>query len=67
MGICLNMEKGSLEFAIDGEYFGVAFKDPQLSQGPIWPAVSMLHQGGCILVSGLQVPPYFEWSQTHLL
>lgn len=59
LGVCLNMDKGTLEFAIDGEYLGVAFTDPKLQNGLIWPAVSMLHQGGCTLVSGLKTPSYF--------
>ena len=60
VGVCLNMSEGTLEFAIDGEYFGVAFKDEALRRGPIWAAVSVLHQGGCTLVSGLQKPLYFK-------
>jgi hypothetical protein len=27
LGVFLDMDNGTLEFAIDGEYFGVAFKD----------------------------------------
>jgi hypothetical protein len=30
LGICLNMNKGTLSFAIDGAYQGVAFEDPKL-------------------------------------
>jgi len=54
------MNEGTLEFALDGEYFGVAFKDSKLKEGPIWPCVSLLHQGGCTLVSGLEKPSYFQ-------
>ena len=53
------MEKGTLEFAIDGEYFGIAFTNSALTIGPIWPAVSMMHVGGCTLVAGLKKPDYF--------
>jgi E3 ubiquitin-protein ligase NRDP1 len=47
LGVCLNMNKGTLSFALDGEYFGVAFTDPKLKVGPIYPAVALLHQAGC--------------------
>lgn len=30
LGCCLNMEKGTLSFALNGEYWGVAFTDPKL-------------------------------------
>lgn len=59
LGIFLDMNKGSLAFAIDGEYFGVAFVDERLRRGPIWAAVSLLHTAGCTLVSGLEKPAYF--------
>lgn len=28
LGVCLNMELGTLSFALDGELMGVAFEDP---------------------------------------
>mmetsp|Transcript_12448 Transcript_12448/g.9045 ORF Transcript_12448/g.9045 Transcript_12448/m.9045 type:complete len:203 (+) Transcript_12448:121-729(+) len=59
LGVLLNMEAGSLSFALDGEYQGVAFEDPQLKIGPIWCAISLLHIGGCTLVTGLEKPAYF--------
>lgn len=43
LGIYLNMNKGTLSFALNNEYIGVAFTDPQLKKGPIYPAVSLLH------------------------
>ena len=52
LGVFLNMNKGTLSFAIDGEYQGVAFQDEKLKVGPLYPAVSLLHNAGCILVSG---------------
>eukprot|EP00352_Strombidinopsis_acuminata_P000865 CAMPEP_0176341200 /NCGR_PEP_ID=MMETSP0126-20121128/2181_1 /TAXON_ID=141414 ORGANISM="Strombidinopsis acuminatum, Strain SPMC142" /NCGR_SAMPLE_ID=MMETSP0126 /ASSEMBLY_ACC=CAM_ASM_000229 /LENGTH=145 /DNA_ID=CAMNT_0017685861 /DNA_START=738 /DNA_END=1172 /DNA_ORIENTATION=- len=52
LGIFLNMNKGTLAFAIDGQYFGVAYEDPQLKVGPIYPAVAILHNAGCTLVTG---------------
>lgn len=27
LGVCLDMEQGKLSFAIDGEYFGIAYED----------------------------------------
>jgi len=27
LGVCLDMEKGQLSFALDGEFFGVGFED----------------------------------------
>lgn len=60
LGCCLDMNAGTLAFAIDGEYFGVAFTDDALKTGPVWPAISMLHQGGCTLISGLDKPSYFK-------
>ena len=59
LGIFLNMNKGTLAFAIDGQYFGVAYEDEQLMSGPIYPAVSILHNAGCTLVSGRPPPFYF--------
>jgi len=47
------MEMGQISFALDGEYFGIAFQDDALKRGPIWAAVSLLHAGGCTLISGL--------------
>ena len=58
------MNKGTLAFAIDGVYFGVAFEDERLKvgNGPVWPAISLLHKAGCTLVSGKEPPNYFfEW------
>ena len=54
----LNMELGTLSFALDGEFMGVAFEDPILTKGPIWAAVSLLHIGGCTLISGLEPPAH---------
>jgi E3 ubiquitin-protein ligase NRDP1 len=59
LGVCLNMETGTLAFALDGEYMGLAFEDPQLKKGPIWAAISLLHIAGCTLVTGLEKPEYF--------
>ena len=54
------MEIGTLSFAIDGESMGVAFEDKILMKGPIWAAVSLLHIGGCTLISGLEPPTYMD-------
>lgn len=59
LGIYLNMNKGTLSFALNKEYFGVAFTDEKLKKGPIYPAVSLLHQAGCTIKSGVPTPAYF--------
>ena len=51
------MNIGTISFALDGEFMGVAFEDPKLTKGPIWAAVSLLHIGGLTLISGLEAPP----------
>ena len=53
------MNQGTLSFALDGEYMGVAFEDPQLKKGPIYAAISLLHIGGCTLVACVEKPSYF--------
>jgi hypothetical protein len=60
LGVLLNMNTGVLAFSLNGEYMGVAYRDPKLTQGPIFPAVALLHCAGCKLVSGLNVPSYFK-------
>ena len=59
LGVFLNMNKGTLSFAIDGQYQGIAFESEGLKRGPLYPAVSLLHNAGCILVSGKPPPHYF--------
>ena len=59
LGICLNMNKGTLSFALDGEYWGVAYKNEGLKKGPIYAAVSLLHCAGCKLVTNKPTPSYF--------
>ena len=54
------MNIGTLSFALDGEFMGVAFEDKMLTKGPIWAAVSLLHIGGLTLISGLDPPPYMQ-------
>jgi E3 ubiquitin-protein ligase NRDP1 len=53
------MEKGTLSYALDGEYMGVAFEDEELKKGPIFPAIALLHQGGCYLVTRRKPPTFF--------
>ena len=54
LGVLLDMDKGTLSFALDGEYMGVAFEDEELKKGPIYPALAMLHIAGCTsLYSGI--------------
>lgn len=58
LGVFLNMNKGTLSFALNGEYMGVAFNIEALKKGPIYPAVSLLHCAGCKIRTG-PAPPYF--------
>ena len=58
------MDLGTLSFALDGEFMGVAFESQRLKKGPIWAAVSLLHIGGLTLVSGLEPPPYIPINAT---
>lgn len=67
LGIYLNMNKGTLSFALNGEFFGVAFTDNKLKQGPIFPAVSLLHQAGCTIKSGAAVPSTVHTSTISIL
>ena len=53
------MNKGTLSFALDGEYFGIAYNTEALKKGPIYPAISLLHCAGCTLRNGVAVPKYF--------
>lgn len=53
------MDKGTLAFALDGEYMGEAFVDDKLKNGPIYVAVSLLHCAGCTMKIGTIVPQYF--------
>ncbi len=59
IGVCLNMDQGTLSFSLNGECFGPAFKDKELEKGPIYPAVSLLRVSGIILVTGKLVPQCF--------
>lgn len=60
VGVCLNMEQGTLSFSLCGEYFGVAFKEKALEKGPIYPAVGLLRVSGITLITGKPVPAYFK-------
>lgn len=59
LGAFLDMNRGILSFAIDGEYFGIGFQSEELKTGPIWAAISLLHVGGCVLQTGIPAPLYF--------
>jgi len=39
---------------------GVAFENQNLRKGPIWPAISLMHQAGLTVVSGLPKPSNFN-------
>jgi len=53
------MTRGTLSFSLDGEYMGIAFEDEELTKGPIYPAVALLHIAGCTLITGKSAPPIF--------
>jgi len=53
------MEKGTLSFAFNEKYLGVAFTDQALTKGPIYASVSLLHKAACRLVVGKPLPRYF--------
>lgn len=44
---------------IDGEYFGVAYEDPELKKGPIYPAIALLSEGGVTINSTAKIPKEF--------
>ena len=60
VGVFLDMRKGILGFSLNGEFFGIAFKDKLLEKGPIYPAISLLRKCSCTLASGLQVPLHIK-------
>ncbi len=60
IGVFLDMNSGKLSFAKDGEYYGVAFQSDELKKGPIYPAISLIHSGGCELITGIPLPKYFK-------
>ena len=59
LGVLLDMTKGTLSFALDGEFLGIAFEDEELKKGPIYPALALLHIAGCSLVTNKPAPINF--------
>ena len=59
LGVFLDMNQGKLSFALNGEYFGVAYAHESLKKGPIFPAISLLHCAGLTLSTGNKAPQYF--------
>ncbi|CAD8090661.1 unnamed protein product [Paramecium sonneborni] len=59
LGVCLNMNTGTLKFSLNGELMGTAYTDEKLKQGPIYPAVSLLHCAGCKIITGKPIPAIF--------
>ena len=49
LGVFLNMDKGTLSFSLNNEDLGVAYTDAELTRGPLYPAVALLHCSGCII------------------
>ena len=60
LGICLNMNKGTLSFSLNGENMGVAYQDDKLKSGTYYPAISLLHCAGCKIRGGVPIPSYFK-------
>ncbi|CAK66796.1 unnamed protein product (macronuclear) [Paramecium tetraurelia] len=60
LGVCLNMNNGTLSFQLNNDYMGIAFRSELLKKGPIYAAVAVLHCGGCTVRSGKPVPKYME-------
>ncbi|CAD8118086.1 unnamed protein product [Paramecium sonneborni] len=60
LGVCLNMNNGTLSFSLNGEYMGIAFRSDLLKKGPIYAAVALLHCAGCTIKTGKQKPAYME-------
>jgi E3 ubiquitin-protein ligase NRDP1 len=59
LGILLDMNKGTLSFALNGDYWGNAYQSDALKKGPIYPAVALLHMAGCSIECGKAAPSYF--------
>ena len=57
--VFLDMNAGTFSFGKDGKYWGVAFRSEKLKSGPIWPAISLLHNAGFSLQNDIEVPHYF--------
>lgn len=54
------MDKGTLSFSLNGEFLGVAYEDPLLKTGPIYPAVSLLHCAACTIKGEMAIPAIFK-------
>lgn len=59
LGVLLDMNRGTLSFSLNNFLLGVAFEDEELKNGPIWPAIALLHLAGCTLVTGKAAPSIF--------
>ena len=59
LGVCLNMDKGTLSFALNSKFLGIAFTDDKLKKGPIYAAISLLHKAGLTLITRKPLPSYF--------
>lgn len=57
VGVYLNMNKGHLYFTLNGASLGLAYNNPRLTVGPIFPAVSLLHKAGFTLKPNPVIPP----------
>ncbi|CAD8189105.1 unnamed protein product [Paramecium octaurelia] len=60
LGVCLNMDQGTLMFSLNGDNMGCAFKDEKLKRGPIYPAVALFRKAGCKIIGEKPVPQIFQ-------
>jgi hypothetical protein len=54
------MDKGILAFSLNGASMGIAYTDPGLRTGPIYPAVALVHCAGCVIKGELPIPSQFQ-------
>ena len=60
LGVYLNMDKGTLSFSLNGEDMGIAYEDPDLTRGPLFPSVALLHCSGCIIKGEMPIPGIYQ-------
>jgi len=60
LGMAVDMNKGTLSFGMNGEFWGIAYQSDLIKKGPVYIAVSLLHHAGCTVVSGKSLPNYFK-------
>lgn len=51
---------GTLSFTYNNKNLGIAFTNNLLRQGPIYPAVGLLHMAAFLLNSSAKIPTFFK-------